>query len=600
MDIQSNLHDILLGHKAQNEPVEEPKPKHENKYNSKAALNYLFQKLGDSYPRRHTLKQPVFDNKPQFGKYYSELPKPEGSDIPPKVLYNNQTYDILSANLLPNEWSNVNPIADTSEHLSDSDISIPDSLEDFQQTKYKYNKYDKYDEKLTRGDVSIKTNAKPNKHKGVAYFIPLLDSNKTKPIMPAELRKKLCQRSENISKHSSCTEVAKKSPRNKFIHKQIQTCLNVDDSLKKRRKKFADAKDKDHQKHKTDRQGAELDEKIKNILLAGMNEDDRRDRYLVQHPSDTHSQSVQTENLEPVVTEYVEMFNMNPQNEATDESEFFNNDNLYEIILSEEEVGRINTNNFYRSFKKCRRIYYPNKIPDQYRTDEGHSSHSNIPTFSGYQRKLKEFKQQIKKQNDKGLTYSRTEATSELLPLPYPRMKKAREKPKSKSISKIPGPKRFYQKFEAIPEELSNSAESVLEYQENISGGSDENNESTPDAIHDDYFDVNDNLKVENQSKITNEKENEVGKIADENHNARIEHRVSSKSYPQDCENELKSQKGRDSLSIVNEQEELITLSKGWINFYLLKGNSTEDNSAPEDVDGTYVHFGTLSAAKNK
>ncbi|XP_065223629.1 uncharacterized protein LOC135847837 [Planococcus citri] len=613
VDIPTNLHDILLRHQKPSTELEAAplKPKQEgNKYNSKAALNYLFQKLGDSYPRRYLLKQPVFEYKPQFGRYYSELPKPERTEIPSKVLFNNQTYNILSGNLLPNEWSNVNPTIE-SEHLSDSDISIADSLEDFQQyhhhhqhhqtTKY-HNKYNKYDEKLARGDVPAKPSVKPSKNKGVAYFIPLLDSNKTKPIMPAELRKKLCQRNDTLSKHSLCSEPAspvssKKSPRNKFIHKQIQTCLNSDDSLKKRRKKFADGSLQKNSESQT-----ELDEKIKNILLSGVEDSSPVKENQQRSLQQTFNQSVQTESAgEPVISEYMEMFNVSsPATNSNNNSEFFNNDRLYEIILSEEEVGRVNSNNFYRSFKKCRRIYYPNKISEQRPVqDETRSSHSNsnIPTFSAYQKKLKEFK----KQNtpDKlppPQNHSRvSEMSPELLPLPYPRMKKSREKPKI--ASKIPGPKRYYQKFEAIPEELSNSSDGGAPLDLQLSGNSDENNESMPGQGSDDdigQVDENKNLVDEEPVTLDLKQMNNFDRVVNGVDNEKDDNDRGDVMTEQSGM-ELKSQKGRDSLLVSNEHEELITLSKGWINFYLLKGASTEENSAPEDVeDDSVAHSETI------
>lgn len=615
VDFSTSLQDLLLGrkleHKAGNQqPSVRTKPaKRTDKYNSKTALNYLFQKLGDSYPKRYLLKQPAFQDYSQYGRYYSDLPKIYSSELPPQVLYNNQAYDILSGHLLPNERSNlrhtplvpdladIQKLSERNDH-SDSDISIPDSLEDFQQTKRKSNKYQKYDQRLARGGLTeVKPPAKASKKEGISYFIPLAEDNvQNVSDMPPELKAKLCKRSNSISKHSSCcAETHKKSPRtNKLIHKQIQTCLNAEDSLKKRRKKMAaEASNQTVLRQKSE---SELDERIADILMTGLKlQDAEGGKNNPEFPNrSTSSQSAQTEsvNAQPVISEYVELYKVQTTSndfKPTEQGEFFDeahaeNDNVYEVILSEEETGRINSTNYYRTFKKSRRIYYPTK--DRHQSDKNDDSssrpHSNhAPVFSKYQRRLKEFKQQTRRQIQEKTSPPEGEVASNgvdnTMLVPVSKAKKTlREKTiKTRShTSKIPGPRnhRFYQRFEAIPEELSNSSSE----QPDPNANSVENSSTSADTRV--SLDANEN-ECDGCEK---------GIKGDENGNTeKVE--VSKKPETEDeYPDKLKSQKGRDSLSIVNEHEELITLSKGWINFYLLKGNSAEENSVTEELEGNY------------
>lgn len=638
VDLSTNIHDMLLGCKTEykvsnNHPLPN-KSKEPDKYNTKTALNYLFQKLGDSYPKKHFLKQPVFHNSSQYGRYYSDLPKISGHEYPPKVLYNNQTYDILSGNLLPNEMtilkhmpviSNLNDIQNLSEgnnEHSDSDVSIPDSLEDFQQVKSKPNKYQKYDQKLTRGEITeIKQPTKGSKKEGISYFLPLVDDHALNTAdMPIELKEKLCKRSKSISKHSSCIETPRKSSKSngKLIHKQIQTCLNVEESLKKRRKQGATdiLNGSDNLNSKNESASEDLDKRITNILMAGLKlqdvEQNQHKNNSVWSGRSTSDQSIQTDipDIQPIISEYVEMYNMQSTTanefKSIGESEFHNmvhepENKLFEMVHSEEETGRVNSTNYYRTFKKSKRIYYPTKdrqVPENNGEARSRSTQNYSPIFTKYQRRLKEFKQQTCRQthnslspceisNGKSTDVRSTVTKDTLLPLSYPKFKKTLKEKTFKvknHVLKVPGPRshRFYQRFEAIPEEHSNSSSE----QNDINANSTES--STPLQIKSTLSPTCEekcNEKVDN--KVIREEEIKI--YENENPDSKLEDLNEKGANHNEYRDKPKSQKGRDSLFGVNEHEELITLSRGWINFYLLKGNSIEENGVTEEHEGIVI-----------
>lgn len=664
-----------------------------NKLKSKTALNYLFQKLGNSYPKRSLLKQPIFNgNYSQYGKYYSDLlPKIQYSEIPQKVLFNNQTYDILSGNLLPNEWPNalstkyeqecateniINSSIklpernDTGEHLSDSDISIPDSLEDFQHSaSTRCNEYEKYDEKLTRRDVcNLKTNIiTPKKCKeSISYFINFGESQRKKYTMPSALRERLNKRNKSISKHSLCVEMQKKSLKcKKLIHKQIQTCLNVENNLKNRRKRLINGtknksikicKDASSNEQKDNNIPVEsdLDEKIMNILLSGLHMQNKEREVKNSKRDDTDistskiyntlSRSVQTKNLNQnyesqIISEYTEMFKIStpvddtnnvPSNERDEfyksekdqQSMFFEQEsltpdenNLYEATLS-EEVGKINSNNYYRSIKTSRKVYYPMKIVDKYHLYNCNKDINLTPSispqnqsgqsFSKYQTKLKEFKHQMKKQNLNKVNvnylnnvpndtsyFEKFTKENGVAPIHYTRI---RDKFKVKNqILKISATRshKFHQKFEAIPEELSNNSSEIIDHAQVYTNSESEsafsrtnelgkNEMREKNNLNTNGFDINQNkaISAEVDANLNKNYNNEKILInTDENRNE-IQNVNTNFNEIEEERNEytdkLKSQKGKNSLSSIQEQEELITLSRGWINFYLLKGNTEE------------------------
>lgn len=630
---------------------------------SKAALNYLFQKLGDSYPKRHLLKQPTFpDYSRQPSRYYSDLFKGDCLQVPHKVHFNNQTYDILSGNLLPNEWSSA--ISSTSyppyyasdetlphsshhankfisgdthnEPLSDSDISIPDSLEDFQQQhqqqpKPKHNnnnKYHKYDQRLARGDVAYtnKPSSRPQNSgpKGVAYFLPLSEAPPPKNGMPAALRQKLRSRSKNLSRHILCVDTKRKSPkRGKLCHKQIQTSLNGDVAklnparlgLKKGTPKGEDQLPRGDE--------SDLDEKIMDILLKGLKMQEMPSapgapgEHPVTRSASKNANSPMSSKNQPVVSEYVEMYRFSTPGEDEAKEPHFHSENsaasndVFEVLQSEEEIGRINSTNYYKSVKKSRRIYYPTKSttkhPEKSSSSNGSSTQSNatVPTFSKYQKKLREFRHQIRRQNfDKinplssGSSSSNDIATNcaeDTAPQQVRIKKMLRDKHKMKNFNcKIPGIRfnRFHQRFEAIPEEMgASSTEQVdqnldtktgptqtanlmkLDENKNVEKGSDQKcdlskvqNKVTNQQVDGQRFEVKDSNNLENAN------------IGQPNGDQEAEYT-----------DELKSQKGKNSLSTVREQEELITLSRGWINFYLLNGNQVEDNETTEQIEGNII-----------
>lgn len=637
-----------------------------DKYASKAALNYLFQKLGDSYPKRHLLKQPTFpDHSHQHSRYYSDLFNNDRLQVPHKVHFNNRTYDILSGNLLPNEWSSA--ISSTTgyppyyapdetfpnlsrhanefisgdthnEPLSDSDISIADSLEDFQQQhqqpKLKHinnNKYNKYDQRIARGDVvytSKPSRPQNSRAKGVAYFLPLGEAAPPKNGMPAALKQKLRSRSKNLSRHTLCVEAKRKSPkRGKLCHKQIQTSLNGDlarpgDPARPARKKKGTSKDEDQLPGEDE---LDLDEKIMDILLKGLK---MQEMPAASSPSEEHpatrstgkdAESPGSSEGQPVVSEYVEMYRYStPAAHEAKVPHFHLQDsaasnNVFEVVQSEEEIGRINSTNYYKSVKKSRRIYYPTKSTAKH-LEKGSSSNGcsaqpsqTVPTFSKYQKKLREFRHQIRRQNiDKinplssgsgGSNDTATNFAEDAAPQQVRIKKMLRDKHKMKNYNcKIPGIRfnRYHQRFEAIPEEMG--------------GSSTEQVEPNPDTRTGPIQSVANPVKVDENKNVErgNDQSDDHSKVDKVTSHQQVDDQRQEVKDPSSLENattgqqngdqqaeytdELKSQKGRNSLSIVREQEELITLSRGWINFYLLNGNHVDDNETTEQIEGINIY----------
>ncbi len=707
VDLSKSLQELLVrdrrlsAERKVKPPTREPRSQSE-KYNSKTALNYLFQKLGDTYPKRGLLKQPSFqEDYPRYPPYYPDLPRIEYPPIPPKVLFNNQTYDILSEKLLPSElpatgskrWdgstdpfpnlSQVRKLSeDRDDRLSDSDTSIPDSLEEFQQTKSKY----KRDERAALGEAQRSKRVKFSKPRGsISYFVPLDELNvRQNNVMPAKLVEKLRARGRNISKHSVCIESKKRGPKSaKLVHKQIQTSFNSENGSKKGRSLKTGSKDSD------------LDERIMNILLTGLRIQEAVEREAVENVAkslrnnaevekrrfkEVSSRSVQTERSEqeegPLMSEFEEILKVSsPINDVvpdtsirgtdghreshdtairdtnghqeSQDSQFYAHsegpsENLYEVIQSEEEVAKIDSTNYYRSIKKSRRVYYPIKFENQRFSRDSRNHHDapvspqNAPSFSKYQKNLREFKEQMRKQNSSKihapnfgeLGQDSRANNSALMPYQNFKMKKLKEKHKFKNvISKITGSRsRFRQKFEAIPEEtLSNSSE--IDQNRDLSHQSRAEEQSRPirspseksqpmrNRVEDDENSnerTNDGDDHDRTETLIEENFNEnqiieVSAIRENNEddnlqNCKVEDNLQNRKVEdnfQNCvqENEeykgkMKSQKGRDSLSSVNEQEELITLSRGWINFYLLNGNNTEENiGTNEENESNYAIF---------
>lgn len=639
---------------------QKPAAPHE-KHPSKAALNYLFQKLGNSYPKRHLLKQPTFpDYSNQQSHYYSDLFKGDCLQVPHKVHFNNQTYDILSGNLLPNEWSSTTsttkypPLVDDetfshlshanriisgdthNEPLSDSDISIPDSLEDFQQQhqppklEHNNNKYNKYDERIARGDVDCtKPRSRPQNYrkKGIAYFLPLGETAApAKNGMPASLKKKLRSRSKNLSRHTLCVEVKKKSPkRSKLCHKQIQTSLNGDlaklgdpANLTQRRKGVSRGEDQLPQGDESD-----LDEKIMDILLKGLKMQEIPEASsLSGENAATRSVSKDADSAsspkgQPVVSEYVEMYRVTTPATHEIKEPHFHAENLsasndmFEVLQSEEEIGQINSTNYYKSVKKSRRIYYPTKATakpsEKSSSSNGCSTQPNqtVPAFSRYQKKLREFRHQIRRQNfekinplssGSGSSNDTTTNCAEGAAPQQVRIKKMlRDKHKMKNYNcKIPGIRfnRFHQRFEAIPEEMGASSTEQVEPNHDPKTGPMET------AVNSMKVDENKNVQGANEQRddILNDDKGASHQQADSQGNevkevSSLENATTEQTGDQQTEytDELKSQKGKNSLSVVREQEELITLSRGWINFYLLNGNHVDDNDTTDQIEGNSI-----------
>lgn len=595
------------------------------------------------------LKQPTFpDYSPQQGRYYSDLFKGDCLQIPHKVHFNNQTYDILSANLLPNEWSSTistasypQPYPDEdlpfprlsppnaiipddalAEPLSDSDISIADSLEDFQHqlTKPATNKYSKYDSRLARGDVSYaKPSSQPQNrgNHGISYFLPLDEAaTPAKAGMPIALRDKLRSRDSRLSRHTLCADTKHKKTlkRGRLCHKQIQTSLNGDTTKSKIK---AIAPKAEPQLPNGDE--SDLDERIMDILLKGLKMQESPPS--AAETSSTRSAPANSLSPEgqPVVSEYVEMYRLtapiDPCESSANGRLFHSAEpsvaaDMFEVLQSEEEIGRINATDYYKSVKKSRRIYYPIKgqpLPKNGCASNCGTSSSSIPqpsygvpTFSKYQKKLREFRHQIRRHNlDKinplqagnGVDTSGTTCPPEAgLPQQVKIKKMLRDKHKIKNHNcKIPGIRfnRFHQRFEAIPEEMGASSTEQLEpNQEGRTG--DGQTKAAAGLI---TVDINKNVESDGKGDLSKldvvGQKGAEGRIQESQEPSLLEEAV-EKNELQGAEytDELKSQKGRNSLSVVREQEELITLSRGWINFYLLNGNNMDDYETAEQFEG--------------
>jgi hypothetical protein len=479
----------------------------DNKYerNSKMALNYLFHKLGDSYPKkpqkRLLLKTPTFVDysSSQFGEYYSGLPKlldAEGSNVPAPIVYN------AALSKGPPDAFATKQFVD--HELSDSDVSIADSLEESQQlktattetTKGRNNqcklifadKYRKHDDKLARGDVARNEQEPTERTVGnsISYFLHFLDVENSlennenvqqevvdehyvPPHIPIHLLEKLNRRSNSISKHSSClatTTTTTTSNKNRgFVHKQIQTCFNARESLRRKRRTRVGE--------------PTLDKRIASILMTGLKiqEEKKSSSEVLKSDSCTTTVTPQTDRADDKISKEGKQAHFE-KNEDVDKSAE-NGD----IILREEEIERISSSslNYYRAVERSKKFRYPTEPTNKGKNVNGNFDRksvrvSNFPQYH-YQEKLKYFKERkIRKQREGECPRSETASADEVeandksvdsrvlstrkstLSLEKKNFRGKNGRPKAK-IPGSRGVRRFRQKFEAIPEEASSLSE---------------------------------------------------------------------------------------------------------------------------------------------